>query len=396
MTELKITYKNIDELIEYINNPRKNLSAVAHVKASIKEFGFNVPIILNSENVIIAGHTRIMAARELGMTTVPCIMIDDLTPSQVKAFRIADNKTSENAEWDIDMLKIELENLDDIFTGFSNEELDKLLAVETAEAEEDDYDGAIQDEPTTKKGDIYQLGEHRVMCGDSTKIGDIEMLMDGARVDLFITDPPYNVGYVGKTQDKLTIKNDNLGDAEYRRFLTDAFTMADMVMNPGASYYIWHADTEGYNVRGACGDVGWEVREILIWVKNALVMGRQDYQWQHEPCLYGWKAGRAHLWNNDRKQTTILNFDKPTKSTEHPTMKPIKLFDYLIKNNTHSGHVVLDLFAGSGTTTLACEQNGRVSYCMEMEPKYVDVIIKRWEKLTNKSAVLLNKGELHD
>lgn len=213
----------------------------------------------------------------------------------------------------------------------------------------------------------------------------------GVQVDLLITDPPYNVNYTGKTKDALKIENDKMEDSNFRKFLKDVFINADQVMKPGAVFYIWHADSEGYNFRGACKDAGWTVRQCIIWNKNVLVMGRQDYQWKHEPCLYGWKDGAGHLWASDRKQTTVINFDKPSRNDIHPTMKPIPLFDYQIKNNTKGGDIVLDLFCGSGTTIMACEQNGRIAYGMEYDPKYVDVIINRWEQFTGKKAVLLNE-----
>lgn len=208
---------------------------------------------------------------------------------------------------------------------------------------------------------------------------------------MLLTDPPYNVAYEGKTKDKLTIKNDSLEDSAFRAFLRDAFTAADTVMKAGAVFYIWHADSEGYNFRGACHDIAWKVREVLIWNKNSMVLGRQDYQWKHEPCLYGWKEGASHLWASDRKQTTVIDFKRPTRSEIHPTMKPIGLFDYQIKNNTKGGDAVLDLFSGSGTTIMACEQNGRRAYAMELDPRYVDAAIDRWEKFTGQKAVKINE-----
>lgn len=207
---------------------------------------------------------------------------------------------------------------------------------------------------------------------------------------MLITDPPYNVAYEGKTKDKLTIQNDSMEDTAFRQFLKDAFFSANEVMKPGAVFYIWHSDSEGYNFRGACHDVGWQVREVLIWNKNSMVLGWQDYQWKHEPCLYGWKEGASHLWASDRKQTTVIDFQRPQKADRHPTMKPIGLFDYQIKNNTKGGDAVLDLFNGSGTTIMACEQNGRQAYCMELDPRYVDAAIDRWEKFTGQKAVKLN------
>ena len=228
------------------------------------------------------------------------------------------------------------------------------------------------------------------MCGDSTSTKDVEALAGGVKMYMLLTDPPYGVNYVGKTKDALKIENDAQTDDELLTFLTEAYLAADALMKPGAVFYIWHADIKAGVFRNACANVGWEVRQVLIWVKNSMVLGRQDYQWRHEPCLYGWKDGAGHLWASDHKQTTILEFDRPARNKEHPTMKPIPLFDYQIKNNTKGGDAVLDLFGGSGTTIMACEQNGRIGYVMEYDPRYVDVIIKRWEEFTGKKAVLVN------
>ena len=379
----------LKKIKQYENNPRKNDEAVGPVAESIKEFGFKCPIILDKNNVIVAGHTRYKAAKRLKLKEVPCIVADDLTEEQIKAFRLADNKVGEIAEWDFDLLNMELESISFDMSSFG---FNILNEEEGKEIEEDEYDLEEKlkniEEPKSKYGDIYQLGKHRLMCGDSTKIEDVEKLMNGVKVDLLITDPPYNVNYEGGNG--LKIKNDNMDNDNFRKFLTDAFSTADSVMKEGAVFYIWHADSEGYNFRGACFDNNWKVRQCLIWNKNSMVMGRQDYHWKHEPCLYGWKDGASHLWASDRKQTTILDFDKPTKNAEHPTMKPVKLFDYQIKNNTKKDDIVLDLFGGSGTTLIACEQNGRISYNMELDPKYVDVIIDRWETLTGEKAILLN------
>ena len=379
----------LKDLKPYENNPRKNDDAVKYVAESIKEFGFKVPIVIDKNNVIVAGHTRYKAAKKLKMSEVPCIIADDLTDEQIKAFRLADNKVAEKAEWDFDLLNAELDDIIDLdmeLFGFED-----ALQDDAEEAVEDEFEVELPAEPKSKLGDIYQLGNNRLMCGDSTVLEDVEKLMGGEQADMLLTDPPYNVNYEGKTKDKLKIKNDQMGNDNFRQFLTDAFSNADIVMKPGAVFYIWHADSEGYNFRGACFDAGWTVRQCLIWNKNSMVMGRQDYQWKHEPCLYGWKEGAGHLWASDRKQTTVINFDKPTRNDMHPTMKPIPLFDYQIKNNTKGGDVVLDLFGGSGTTIMACEQNGRRGYCMEYDPRYVDVIINRWEKFTGEKAVLLNK-----
>lgn len=292
-----------------------------------------------------------------------------------------DNSASDSSEFDFELLNedFEVEILNDWGVDI---EIPKI------------EDNIIEDEvpeivnTRCKLGDVYLLGEHRLMCGDSTNLSDVEKLMNGELADLLLTDPPYNVNYEGKTKDRLKIENDKMSDSTFREFLKDAFECANKVMKPGAVFYIWHADSEGYNFRGACYDIGWTVRQCIIWNKNCMVMGRQDYQWKHEPCLYGWKDGASHLWASDRKQTTVIDFDKPQRNGEHPTMKPVGLFDYQIKNNTKGSDIVLDLFGGSGTTIIACEQDGRKARVMELDPHYCDVIIQRWENLTGKKAAL--------
>lgn len=410
----------IEDLKEYDNNPRNNDGAVQAVAESIKEFGFKVPIVIDSNNVIVAGHTRLKAARLLGLTTVPCIIADDLTPKQVKAFRIADNKTGELAEWDFTALEIELAELSEVSDidmsdfGFDISEIEEPQEVIEDEAPEVDEEA----EPTVQLGDIWQLGTHRIMCGDSTDAADVENLMNGENADLLVTDPPYNVAYEGATKDKLTIQNDDMSDSEFHEFLQAAFENANSVMREGAAFYIWHADSEGFNFRSACKTTGWKIRQCLIWVKNSIVLGRQDYQWKHEPCLYGWKDGAAHYFTDSRLETTVvedtpninkmskdelksyvkellnkepsstvIREDKPLKNGEHPTMKPVKLIGYQIKNSSRRGDNVLDIFGGSGTTLIACEQLGRRCFTMELDPKYCDVIINRWEQLTGEKAV---------
>lgn len=395
---MEILSKKVAELIPYASNSRTHSDEqVAQIAASIKEFGWTNPILIDGENGIIAGHGRLMAARKLGQTEVPVIELKDMTEAQKKAYVIADNKLALNAGWDNEILKIEIEALKEVgfdidLLGFDEKELGLLLEPEQVQGlTDEDAAPAVPDEPQTKPGDIYQLGKHRVMCGDSTSMDDLETLCEGQLVDMWLTDPPYNVAYEGGTRDKLTIKNDSMGDDQFRQFLRDAYTAADTVMKPGAVFYIWHADSEGYNFRGAAKDAGWTVRQCLIWKKSAMVMGRQDYHWRHEPCLYGWKEGAGHLWAADRKQTTILEFDKPSRNGEHPTMKPVALFEYQMLNNTKGGDLVLDSFGGSGTTLIAAEKNGRVARIMELDPKYCDVIIKRWEDFTGKKAQLVTK-----
>ena len=402
-TSTAIKKISVSDLIPYANNSRTHSDEqVLQIASSIKEFGFINPVIVDGENGIIAGHGRVMAAKKLGLMDVPCVDASHLSEAQKKAYIIADNKLALNAGWDDDILRIELDMLTELdfdlsLTGFSDEELQAICQVEEITPEyEDDADGEVIEpppEPKTKEGDVWILGKHRLMCGDSTSIDALEKLCNDHLVDMWLTDPPYNVAYEGKTKDALTIKNDSMGDDDFRQFLRDCYVAADAVMKPGAAFYIWHADLEGYNFRGAAKDANWKVRQCLIWKKSTLVMGRQDYHWKHEPCLYGWKDGAGHLWASDRKQTTILEFDKPRRNGEHPTMKPVDLFEYCLLNNTKGGDIVLDSFGGSGTTMIACEKNGRVGYLMELDPKYCDVIINRWQTLTGKEAVLESTGE---
>lgn len=393
MDELKIVYLRPEILTPYENNARKHAKEdIDVIKASIQENGFCDPIgIWGDKNIIVEGHGRQIAAIELGITEVPCIRLDHLTEAQRREYALVHNKSAELSMWDDEALAEELAALD---TDFDMSSLGFVVPVDDASIEpdvvEDDYDDPLPENPKAKRGDIYQLGNHRLMCGDSTSVDDVTALMNGELADILVTDPPYNVDYTGGSQDHLKIQNDNQSDAAFRQFLVDAFSAADMAIRPGAAFYIFHADSEGYNFRGACRDVGWQVRQCLIWNKNSLVLGRQDYQWKHEPCLYGWKAGAKHTWTNDRKQTTVIDYDRPTKSELHPTMKPIGLFDYLIRNNTHKGDKVLDVFGGSGTTIMACEQDGCKAYCMELDPRYVDAAINRWEKFTGIKAVLVN------
>lgn len=383
---MNIIMKPTAELIPYAQNAKvHDKKQVANVANSIKRFGWQQPIVIDDNGVVVIGHCRLMAAKKLKMKEVPVTIASGLTDEEIRELRLADNKTNES-DWDFGLLAEDTQDLEfegfDFDWGLPGEEL------EPDEIVEDDYDEELPEEPISKQGDIWQLGRHRLMCGDSTQPDDIDKLMDGEKADLLLTDPPYNVAYEGGTG--MTIQNDDMEDAEFRQFLREAFKCADHAMKPGAAFYIWHADSEGYNFRGACHDIGWQVRQCLIWNKNSLVLGRQDYQWKHEPCLYGWKDGASHNWNNDRKQTTVLDFDKPKKNDIHPTMKPIALFEYQIHNSCPDGGIVLDSFAGSGTTIMACEQDGRSAYCMELDPKYVDAIINRWEKFTGEKAVLLN------
>jgi len=391
---MKIQEVAVNKLIPYAKNSRTHSpEQIGQIAASIKEFGFRNPILVDGVG-IIAGHGRLMAAQKLGLDQVPTIDCSDMTESQKKAYIIADNKLAMNAGWDNAMLTIEMQELEDegfdlTLLGFDDKELNALLQPEIVEGLTDE--DAVPDtplEPNTKLGDVYILGNHRLMCGDSCSVTDMDKLVNDRQVDMWLTDPPYNVAYEGKTKDALTIQNDSMSDDGFRQFLRDAYVTANTVMKAGAVFYIWHADSEGYNFRGAAHDAGWKVRQCLIWKKSTMVMGRQDYHWKHEPCLYGWKEGAGHLWATDRKQTTILEFDKPNRNKEHPTMKPVELFEYQMLNNTKGGDIVLDSFGGSGTTMIAAEKHGRHAYLMELDPKYCDVIVKRWEDFTGKQAVL--------
>jgi len=395
MSDLEVKYLSVNDLVPYANNPRTHSEKqVTQVASSIKEFGFNNPILIDEGKGIIAGHGRLAAAKKLGLEAVPTITLEGLTEAQRKAYVIADNKLTENSEWDYDLLTVEVERLKELdfdldLTGFDEDELNALLEPTVVEGlTDEDEVPEPPDNPITKLGDIWILGNHRLMCGDATSIEDIDRLTQGQKVDMWLTDPPYNVSYEGGTKDKLTIKNDNLKDEDFRQFLRDSYSAADTAMKPGAVFYIWHADVEGYNFRGAAKDVGWKIRQCLIWKKSSLVMGRQDFQWIHEPCLYGWKDGASHLWANDRKQTTVIEVKKPRKNGEHPTMKPVELFEYQLLNNTRGMDLILDTFGGSGTTMIAAEKNQRQSRVMELDPKYCDVIVDRWQSFTGKTAQL--------
>ena len=339
--------------------------------------------------IILGGNMRFSALREMNAVDVKCCVMPEETPiEKLREIVIKDN--GQFGSWDYDMLANEWDDLPLCDFGVPAWETEDVSGgLEQKEVQEDDFDEEKDHiEVRCKRGDVWQLGEHRLMCGDSVSLEDVKKLMGGAEADLWLTDPPYNVDYEGKTKDALKIENDHKADKEFREFLCGAYKAADSVMKPGAVFYVWHADSEGANFRIAAHDAGWKVRECLIWNKNSLVMGRQDYHWKHEPCLYGWKEGAAHKWCSDRKQTTVLDFDRPTRNGEHPTMKPLALFAYQMQNSTYEGDIVLDSFGGSGTTLMVAEQIHRKARLMELDPHYCDVIIARWEKATGKEAVL--------
>lgn len=381
-------------------NARKRTDRSASLIAeSLKQFGAARSIVIDEDNRILAGNGTIEGAKAAGIENVRVIETDGTEIIAVKrtglsedekiGLALADNRTSDLSDWDKDMLQ-QLSEEHDVAPWFDADDLAEILGeVEQLPAEgltdADDVPEAPE-KPITKPGDLWILGDHRLLCGDSTDTVALERLMGGVNADLWLTDPPYNVNYEGGTG--LKIQNDNMKDAEFRQFLKDVYIAANCFLRPGAAFYIWHADSEGYNFRGAAFDTGWKVRQCLIWLKSSLVMGRQDYQWKHEPCLYGWTEGAAHTWNSDRKQTTILEFDKPRRNGEHPTMKPVDLFQYQMTNSTKPGDVVLDSFGGSGTTLIAAERINRKARLMELDPAYCDVIVKRWEDFTGKKAML--------
>lgn len=413
---MQIEKVKIADLLEYKNNAKEHPQwQIEQIVESIEKFGFNDPIAIDENNIIIEGHGLLYALQEMGAEEVECIRLSHLGENEKKAYILAHNKLTMNTEFDADLLAQELGEIEGIDMSSFGFLMDPLI--EVVEDDFDDEAAIEQPEPIAKLGDVYQLGEHFLMCGDSTDFIAVKKLCGEALMDLLVTDPPYNVAYEGKTEDALTIENDNMDDAKFREFLKAAFACADGVMRPGAAFYIWHADSEGFNFRGACRDIGWTVRQCLIWNKNQMVLGRQDYQWKHEPCLYGWKDGAAHYFVDDRNlltvleeeselkkmskaelinyileiqeqtATTVINEVKPSRNGLHPTMKPLRLIERLVRNSSKKGENVLDLFNGSGSTLMVCEQLGRRYYGMELDPRYVDATIERWEEFTGKKAV---------
>ncbi len=439
---MKVEDLPVDDLVPYANNARTHASwQIAQIAASIGEFGFTNPILIGADGVIIAGHGRLLAAKKLGLAAVPVIRLDHLTPQQQRALVIADNKIAENAGWDEELLRRELEALQDEafdldLLGFSDEELGELLDFapdeDTLPAAPGEPDHVPEPEPfyVSSPGDVWILGQHRVMCGDATSIEGIGRLCEDAEVDCCWTDPPYNVDYEG-TAGK--IQNDNMEAGAFRRFLVDAFSAAWSVMRAGAPVYVAHADTEGLAFRRAFADAGFKLSGCLVWVKPSLVLGRSDYQWRHEPILYGWKTGAAHPWFGGRANTTVvehkgeavrvmpdgtiqidvggqvvvvegenmtmrsldtsvIRFDKPARNAEHPTMKPVELIRSMLDNSADEGAVVLDPFGGSGSTLIACEMSRRQARVMELDPRFCDVIVRRWQEFTGREATLEGDG----
>lgn len=420
---MEIVERDIESLIPYVNNTRTHSDEqVAQICASVREYGWTNPVLIDEEGTIIAGHGRVLAAKRLGMGKVPCIVLPGLTKAQKKAYSIADNKMALNAGWDDEKLRLELESLKELdfdlsLTGFGQEEVDSLLGDEREiDSTEDGYDELPPAEPRSKPGERYRLGEHILMCGDSTSQSDVDTLMEGEEADLVVTDPPYNVNI--SSTNGLTIENDNVGDGEFQDFLDKAFGCMASVLKAGGAYYVWYAFWNHVPFESALRKAPLPPRQQLIWAKGHFALGVQDYQWKHEPCFYGWKEGASHYFIDDRTQstviedgvpdtrkmtkeelrnlvdellsdrvaTTVLKEKKPLVADLHPTMKPVRLFARLVANSSRKGEKVLDLFGGSGTTLIACEQLGRKCYMMEYDPRYVDVIIDRWEKFTGRKA----------
>ena len=375
----------IEKLVPYINNARTHSpEQITKLRASLREFGFINPVIIDKDYGVIAGHGRLMAAKEEGIKEVPCVLADHLTEAQKKAYILADNRMAMDAGWDEELLRIEIEALqaeafDVGLTGFDEKEIADLFSGGDGNgAEDDDFDlsEALEKASFVKRGDLWKVGRHYLMCGDATDAADVTFLMNGKRANLIVTDPPYGVSF--KSSDGLTIQNDSIQGDDFYQFLYKAFkNMADHLEKGGAAY-VFHADTEGLNFRKAFIDAGFHLAGVCIWVKNSLVLGRSDYQWQHEPVLYGFLKNGKHPWYSDRKQTTIWNYDKPKRNKNHPTSKPLDLLGYPIQNSSQENSIVLDTFGGSGSTMMACQQTGRICYMMELDEKYASVILRRY------------------
>jgi len=452
---VKIEFRPVAELVPYAGNARTHPDwQIAQIAASIEEFGFTNPVLIGPDNVVIAGHGRLKAAERLGLEKVPVIVLGHLTERQRRALVIADNKIAENAGWDEELLARELaalqeDGFDLELLGFSDTELEDLLGGledpgELPSLGDPDNVPEAPRKPVSERGMVWLLGDHRVMCGDSTSREDMQKLCAGELVDACWTDPPYNVDIGGKNEmldraDKGNrgktgaIANDRMETGEFRRFLVTAFSVAADVMKKGAPIYVAHADTEGLNFRAAFRDAGFKLSGCLIWVKPSLVIGRSDYQWRHEPILYGWKPGAPHKWYGGRTRTTVseeqrppvrfmpdgtvqvdvagqvlvisgdklsvetydqtvLRYDRPARNPDHPTMKPVGLIQQMLENSTKRGDLVLDPFGGSGSTLIACHALGRKARLMELEPKFCDVIVRRWQEYTGQEARLEGDG----
>lgn len=401
-TEMKMV--STSKLIPYVNNARTHSQEqVNKLRGSLREFGFINPVIIDSDFNVIAGHGRLMAAKEEGIEEVPCVLVDYLTEAQKKAYILADNRYAQDAGWDEELLRLEIEALEGMdfdvsLTGFDDQEIADLFADgESTGAEDDDFDlsDALEKAAFVERGDVWQVGRHRLMCGDATSPEDVATLMDGKKANLIITDPPYNVAF--ESSDGLSIKNDKMENDKFYEFLLAAFKNMAEHLEKGGSAYVFHADTEGLNFRKAFIDAGFHLSGCCIWVKNSLVLGRSDYQWQHEPVLYGFLQNGKHYWskNAGRSQTTIWNFDKPKKNKNHPTSKPLDLLAYPIGNSSQENAIVIDTFGGSGSTLMTCEQTNRICHTMELDEKYASVILRRYVEDTDdaENVYVIRNGE---
>lgn len=384
-TTTQMEMVSTNKLIPYVNNARTHSAEqVNKLRSSLREFGFVNPVIVDKDYGIIAGHGRVLAAKEEGIDEVPCVLVDYLTEAQKKAYIIADNRFAQDAGWDEELLRIEIESLqgeefDISLTGFEADEIADLFKDgNDKEVQDDDYDlsAALEKAAFVEKGDVWTVGRHRLMCGDATSADDVSKLMDGRKANLVLTDPPYGVSF--QSSDGLSIQNDSIRGEDFYQFLLSAMQNMASVLENGGAAYVFHADTEGLNFRKAFVDAGFHLAGCCIWVKNSLVLGRSDYQWQHEPVLYGFLQNGKHPWYSDRKQTTIWNFDKPKRNKNHPTSKPLDLLAYPISNSTQANAIVIDTFGGSGSTLMACEQSNRICCTMELDEKYASVILRRY------------------
>ena len=403
-TTTQMQMVKVSELIPYVNNARTHSQEqVNKLRSSLREFGFVNPVIIDQDKNVIAGHGRLMAAKEEGITEVPCVLVDYLTEAQKKAYILADNRYAQDAGWDEELLRLEIEALEGMdfdvsLTGFDDQEIADLFADdESTGAEDDDFDlsDALEKAAFVERGDVWQVGRHRLMCGDATSPEDVATLMDGKKANLIITDPPYNVAF--ESSDGLSIKNDKMENDKFYEFLLAAFKNMAEHLEKGGSAYVFHADTEGLNFRKAFIDAGFHLSGCCIWVKNSLVLGRSDYQWQHEPVLYGFLQNGKHYWskNAGRSQTTIWNFDKPKKNKNHPTSKPLDLLAYPIGNSSQENAIVIDTFGGSGSTLMTCEQTNRICHTMELDEKYASVILRRYVEDTDdaENVYVIRNGE---
>lgn len=402
ITTTQMQLVDIKKLIPYVNNARTHSpEQITKLRSSLREFGFINPVLIDREYNVLAGHGRIAAAKEEGINEVPCVFVEHLSEAQKKAYILADNRMSLDAGWDDEMLKVEMESLQEMgfdigMTGFDESELADLFADDDkSSAKDDDFDltAALEKAAFVQRGDMWTVGRHRLMCGDATSAEDVAALMNGTKANLILTDPPYGVSF--KSSSGLTIQNDSMKNEEFYSFLLSAFQRMVEHLESGGAAYVFHADTEGLNFRRAFVDAGLHLAGCCIWVKDSLVLGRSDYQWQHEPVLYGFLQNGKHKWYSDRKQTTIWNFAKPKRNADHPTSKPLDLLSYPIGNSTQENAVVIDTFGGSGSTLMACEQMNRICCTMELDEKYASVILRRYVEDTGDAdeVYVIRNGE---